>query len=86
MMDTCLYILESGSVTAEIDNGVGGSIRVKKFSPGSLIGELSNYTADRRRTATVVTDEASVLYHLDADLLPVDPHEKREGFPRSMNW
>jgi len=34
---------------------------------GSVIGEMSSYTADHRRTATVIANESSVLYFLSAD-------------------
>jgi CRP-like cAMP-binding protein len=40
---------------------------VKKFRAGSLIGEMSAYTSDKARTATVVANEPSVLYHLTTE-------------------
>jgi CRP-like cAMP-binding protein len=42
---------------------------VKKFRPGSLLGELSAYTPDRIRTATIVANEPSVVYHLTTEKL-----------------
>ena len=42
---------------------------MKKFRPGSLIGEMSAYTSDRLRTASVVANEPSVLYHLTSEKL-----------------
>ena len=36
---------------------------------GSLIGEMSAYTPDRLRTALVVADEPSVLFHLTTEKL-----------------
>ena len=67
--DNGLYMLEQGSMTALIRIGEDGLKRVKKFRPGALIGELSAYTHDRRRTATLVADGDSVLYHLSAETL-----------------
>ena len=67
--DTGLFILEKGSLTALISTEHNGWKRVKKFCPGSLIGEMSAYTPDRLRTASVVANEASVLYHLTSEKL-----------------
>ena len=74
--DNGFYILESGALTAAIDDGAGGSIRVKKFSPGSIIGELSSYISDNKRTASVVADESSVLY-------PLNPADLSNGTPET---
>jgi len=67
--DDGLYMLEQGSMTALIGTDHNGFKRVKKFRPGSLIGEMSAYTTDHKRTATIVADEDSVLYHLTAEKL-----------------
>jgi SulP family sulfate permease len=67
--DDGLYMLERGSMTALIGTDHNGFKRVKKFRPGSLIGEMSAYTTDHKRTATIVADEDSVLYHLTAEKL-----------------
>jgi SulP family sulfate permease len=67
--DNGLYMIERGSMTALIGTEHNGFKRVKKFRPGSLIGEMSAYTTDRRRTATIVADEDSVLYHLTSERL-----------------
>jgi len=40
-----------------------------KFSPGSVIGELSSYTLDGTRTASVAADSDSVLYYLNPESL-----------------
>ncbi len=63
--DDGFYLVESGAMSAFISNGAGKATRVRKFSPGSLIGELSAYLHDKHRTATVIADEHTVLYHLD---------------------
>ncbi len=67
--DTGLFILDKGSMTALINTEQDGWKRVKKFRPGSLIGEMSAYSPDRLRTASVVANEASVLYHLTSEKL-----------------
>ena len=65
--DDGLYMLESGSMTALIGTQTNGMKRVKKFNAGSVIGEMSSYTQDRKRTATVISNEFSVLYYLSAE-------------------
>ena len=65
--DTGLFIIDQGSMTALISTDHEGWKRVKKFRPGALIGEMSAYTSDRARTATVVANEPSVLYHLTSE-------------------
>jgi SulP family sulfate permease len=67
--DNGLYMLERGSMTALIRLGQDGLKRVKKFRPGALIGELSAYTPERMRTATIVADSDSVVYHLSSESL-----------------
>jgi sulfate permease, SulP family len=67
--DNGLYMLERGSMTALIGTEHNGFKRVKKFRPGALIGEMSAYTVDKKRTATIVADEDSVLFHLTAEKL-----------------
>ena len=67
--DTGFFILESGALSATIDTGRGLRQRVKKFSPGSVIGELSSYTVDGTRTASVYAEIPSVLYYLNPDSL-----------------
>jgi SulP family sulfate permease len=67
--DSGLFMLDRGSMTALISTEHDGWKRVKKFRPGSLIGELSAYTPEKMRTATVVANEPSVLYHLTTEKL-----------------
>jgi len=63
--DSGFYVLESGYMSANIDTGRGLSQRVKKFSPGSVIGELSSYTVGGTRTASVFANTPAVLYYLN---------------------
>lgn len=65
--DDGLYMLESGSMTALISTPTNGMKRVKKFNAGSVIGEMSSYTQERKRTATIISNEFSVLYYLSAE-------------------
>ncbi len=62
--DNGLYLLESGSLTASVESG-GTARRVKKFSAGSIIGEMSAYADEKSRSASVIADQQSVLYQLD---------------------
>ena len=54
-------------MTALIGTETNGMRRVKKFNAGSVIGEMSSYTQDRKRTATIISNEFSVLYYLSAE-------------------
>lgn len=68
-IDNGFYILQSGSLSAFIDAHGSDKHRVKKFGPGSLIGELSMFMPSRQRTATVIADVDSVLYFLSTDMV-----------------
>jgi SulP family sulfate permease len=67
--DSGFYILERGSLTAYIETSLDGLKRVKKFRPGAVIGEMSGYTAEKTRTATIVSNEHSVLWQLTPENL-----------------
>lgn len=67
--DDGLYIVEQGFLSATITTEDGARMRVKKFSPGSLVGEISAYLRDHHRTATVVADTAAVVHHLNVEKL-----------------
>ncbi len=75
--DRRFFILESGNLSARIETADGRSIRIKKFSPGSIIGEMSNYTSEKSRTASVVADEPAVLYCIDPSKLNELPEDTR---------
>jgi len=77
-VDNGFYILESGSLSAYIDAFGTAKHRVKKFGPGSLIGELSMFMPSRQRTATVIADVDSVLYFMSSKIVNSDdPAESR---------
>jgi SulP family sulfate permease len=67
--DNGFFILVKGSLTAFIDTPLNGMKRVKKFRPGAVIGEMSSYTPERIRTATVIASDPAVLYHLTSQKL-----------------
>jgi sulfate permease, SulP family len=73
--DNGFYLLESGAMTASIQTGEGRSQRVKKFSAGSIIGEMSSYSSEQSRSATVSADSDCTLYHLNVRDLPTDTVE-----------
>jgi SulP family sulfate permease len=73
-LDTNLYIVESGTLSAFLAMPSGASKRIRKFRPGSLIGELSAYLSEKRRTATVIAREDSILYCLTAEKLAQMEH------------
>src|SRR5258706_16130351 len=62
-----LYFIESGHVTVNLDAD-GKTIRLRALGGGIVVGEVSLYM-DRAATASVVTTEPSVVYHLSADSL-----------------
>ncbi|NKB38339.1 MAG: cyclic nucleotide-binding domain-containing protein [Gammaproteobacteria bacterium] len=66
-LDSGFYILEQGALSAYIDDQQKGRKRIKKFTPGALIGELSAYLRSNTRSATLIADEAVVLYHLSSE-------------------
>ena len=70
--DSGFYILESGALSAMITGARGQAQRVKKFLPGSIIGELSGYTAEGTRTASVVAESDCVLYYVNPESLEDD--------------
>ena len=74
-LDTALYIVESGSLSAYIRVNEDADRRVKKFSSGSLIGELSAYLPNKKRTATIIAEEDSVLYRLSSKNLARLDHD-----------
>jgi len=73
--DNGFYIVEKGSLSALIVTGNQPMKRIKKFRPGSLVGELSAYLSDKKRTATIVADEDSLLYHLSSKEISRLDHE-----------
>lgn len=59
---TDVYFIESGHLSAVLDIG-GKTLRLRKFGPGALFGEMAVYLGERR-TASVVADTAARLHRL----------------------
>ena len=64
--DTGFFIVEQGALSAYLNDSGEGQRRIKKFTPGALIGELSAYLRSNSRSATLLADEDATLYHLSS--------------------
>jgi sulfate permease, SulP family len=56
--DTILLV--HGTLSAHLDLGGGHSVRLRKFLPGTLTGEMAFYT-DRKRSASLIADTDSTI-------------------------
>ena len=63
-----MYLIESGSVSARLEQPGGASLRLRTTRAGALIGEVAIYTG-RRRTASVVAEEDCVVTRLSTSAL-----------------
>ncbi len=63
-----LYFIESGHVTVNLTTEDGKTIRLRALGGGIVVGEVALYM-DRAATASVITSEPSVVYHLSADAI-----------------
>jgi SulP family sulfate permease len=63
-----LYFLESGRVTVLVTFPSGAVMRVRTMGPGTMVGELGFYLG-LIRSATVMADEAAIVYRLTRDML-----------------
>ena len=62
-------LLVRGTLSAHLDLGGGQSVRLRKFLPGTLAGEMAFYT-DRKRSASLIADtEATIGVISGASLL-----------------
>lgn len=61
-----LYFIESGQVTAQLQTATGAPTRLETMQGGRVVGELGFYLGTLR-TASVVVDEAGVVYRLSRD-------------------
>ena len=78
--DNGFYVLEKGALSELFSDVDGNTLRINKFSPGSLIGELSGHTDQKKRTTSIVADEPSVLYHLNTVALSIENTQSTEAF------
>ena len=72
-----LFFIESGRITTRIDQPDGPSVRLESMRNGRIVGEIGFYLG-QHRTASVITDEHSVVYRLsneDLKQLEVDHPE-----------
>ena len=53
-------VLVHGTLSAHLDLGDGQSVRLRKFLPGALTGEMAFYT-DRKRSASLVADTDAII-------------------------
>ena len=53
-------LLIRGTLSAHLDLGRGRSVRLRKFLPGTLTGEMAFYT-DRKRSASLTADTDATI-------------------------
>jgi SulP family sulfate permease len=58
--DDSLILLVRGNLSAHLDLGGGQSARLRKFSPGTLTGEMAFYTGMKRSASLVADTDATV--------------------------
>lgn len=63
-----IYFVESGQVTAQLENPSKPPVRLETMKSGRVIGELGFYLG-QKRTAAVIADEPSTVYLLSAEKL-----------------
>lgn len=63
-----MYFIESGQVTAQLEQNEHPPIRLQTMRGGHVVGEIGFYLR-RERTAAVITDEPSVLYRLSLETM-----------------
>ena len=63
-----IYYLETGLAVARLDLEDGKSLRFRTLGPGTFTGEIGMYRRNTR-SASVVTERASVFYRLSRDAL-----------------
>lgn len=59
-----LYVVGAGSLTAQLEQPGASPLRLETVGPGRVLGELG-FFLHRPRSASVVADEASVIYALN---------------------
>ncbi len=63
-----MYFVQSGQVSVYLKLPEGRTLRIRKMNAGTVVGEIGVYL-DIARTATVIADEATVVYRLSRDAL-----------------
>ena len=59
-------LLVRGNLSAHLDLGGGQSVRVRKFLPGTLMGEMAFYTG-RKRSVSLVADTDATIGVISSD-------------------
>jgi SulP family sulfate permease len=63
-----LYFIESGQLTAELEQEDGKVIRLRRMGAGTVVGEVGLYVGSPA-SASVVTNQPSTIYYLSVDSL-----------------
>lgn len=63
-----LYFIESGQVTAQLENPGQKPIRLQTMRGGHVVGEIGFYLG-QQRSAAVIADEPSIIYRLSLNTL-----------------
>jgi SulP family sulfate permease len=63
-----VFLLESGTLTAELAGEDGSLVRLRTMGPGTVVGEVGMYTGGAR-TASIVAEEPSRLLRLSRSAL-----------------
>ncbi|MFI5252322.1 MAG: SulP family inorganic anion transporter [Bacteroidota bacterium] len=63
-----IFILESGTITVELEIEKEKSIRIRRMGPGAIVGEMALYIKGKR-TASVIAAEPCVIYLLTEESL-----------------
>ncbi len=70
-----LYFVESGQVTARLEENAQAPVRLETMRGGHVLGEIGFYLGEER-TATVVADEPSIVYSLSStELENMEQHD-----------
>lgn len=59
---TGLYIVLEGEITAQLEDGKGGVVRLRKMGPGAIIGEMGLYMNTPASASVIANSEARVLF------------------------
>jgi SulP family sulfate permease len=59
----CLYFIESGQVTAQLEKDELKPIRLETMRDGRMVGEIG-FFLNKERTAAVIADKPTVVYQL----------------------
>jgi len=65
--ETSLYLIESGTIEVRLEEPAGGSIRLREFRGGSILGEMAVVTDVHMRSASALAVEDAVVYRLEPE-------------------